>query len=155
MLSQYIKKEKCHACQFCCRFRNSNLWDVPLFTDKDKSKLEKKYTYIHWKKVSKLWTPMLVKENDFFDCPFLDHDNGCMLGKSKPFDCAIWPFYVMNKNGNIVLAQCYDCEIINYITENELLSLLNIYFTQIKDYINEYPDYVKPYIPNYKILFYL
>lgn len=155
MLSQYIKKENCHACRFCCRFQNSNLWDVPLFTDKDKSKLEKIYTYIHWKKVSKLWTPMLVKEHDFFDCPFLDHDKGCMLGKSKPFDCAIWPFYVMNKNGKNVLTQSFDCEIINNIADDKLLSLLNTYFTQIRDYINEYPDYVKLYIPNYKILFYL
>lgn len=152
MLSQYIKKENCHDCRFCCRFRNSNLWDVPLFTYEDKSKLEEKYTF---KKVNSLWTPMLIKENDFFVCPFLHHDSGCILGKRKPFDCAIWPFYVMNKDGKIVLAQCSDCEIINNINEDKLISLLYMYFAQIKDYINKYPDYVKPHIPSYKILLYL
>lgn len=155
MLSQYIKEENCHACQFCCRFRHSNLWDVPLFTEKEKLELEKKYSYIVFKKVKTLWTPELITESEFFDCPFLNHEKGCILDKRKPFDCAIWPFYVMNKEGKIVIAKCDDCETINKVAEDKLIILFNNYLLQIKDYLNKFPDYIKPYIPGYKILFYL
>lgn len=155
MLSNYIKSENCHVCQFCCRFRNSNLWDVPLFTDEEKLELEKKYSDIIFERVNGLWTPRLISENEFFNCPFLNHEIGCILGKEKPFDCTIWPFYVMDKNGKIVLAKCNDCETINKIDKDSLIFLLQTYLLQIKEYIDKYPDYIKNYIPDYEIFFYL
>ena len=152
MLSQYIKKENCHKCQFCCRFNYNNLWDVPLFTNEEKEKWEKKYSSITFKKMKTLWTPTLIVEGEYFNCPFLNHD-GCILGKNKPFDCAIWPFYVMKKEGNIVLAKCNDCQTINEVSKESLMLSMNVHILQIKDYIDKFPDYIKPHISAYEVFF--
>ena len=155
MLSQYIKEENCHACQFCCRFRTDNLWDVPLFTDEQKINLKEEYPHIRFKKMGTLWTPMLITEEEYYDCPFLNHNTGCVLGKDKPFDCALWPFYIMRKQGKIVLTKCYDCTSINKISKDQLLFSLHTVLPQIKNYINVFPDYIKPYILGYDIFIHL
>lgn len=148
MLSDIIKPFNCAACEFCCKFTEDNLWDVPLFTETQMLL----YPNISFKQYEGLWTPLLIKESPFYKCPFYNSDMGCVLKDSKPFDCDLWPFYVMKKDSKIVVSLCNDCSVVNETDFGLLLTILSENRDRILDVCKQYPDYARKYINNYRII---
>lgn len=149
MFSHVINPKDCAICKYCCNFTKINLWDTPLFTEIQKSK----YPNISFQKYNKLWTPVLIEALPLFICPFLDVSFGCILGESKPFDCDIWPFYIMKKNSNLVITLCNDCPSINILDYKDLLSILSAHHYRIIETCRMHPDYIREYRDGYKVIF--
>jgi len=149
MLENIIKYNDCAKCKFCCRFTKTNLWDVPLFTEGQKAM----YSHISFQKHRGLWTPQLIEESLLYICPFLDASSGCVLGKLKPFDCNLWPFYVMKKDSRIFIVSCDYCPAVNKIDCEKQLSTLYAYRDNIWEICQKYPGYIGEYKNGFQIIF--
>ena len=119
MLSELMSKETCAHCRYCCSFKRTSLWELPLFPADELKKLAKdtdakcvyegsgKTAFGRFDLSGEYLTDNSEEE---IPCPFLDMDTGCTLdGDNEPFDCRLWPFRVMNKNGHLLLCISIAC----------------------------------------------
>ncbi len=123
MLSKILSSEDCAACKFCCSFRRKSLWETPIFSEKQKNLLEKKYPHAVFKPAAK--NSYTVNLDDAYKtddpeeeaaCPFLDSERGCILDSDeKPFDCSIWPLRACRKDGALKVMLENTCPAINRV----------------------------------------
>ena len=111
MLSSLLSKKECAACKFCCSFRRQSLWETPLFDEKTKETLEKKYPNAKFKPSGNSSFTIFLEHcyktdnsEEEAPCPFLDTTKGCVLNKDeKPFDCSIWPLRVCKNDSGLFI----------------------------------------------------
>jgi hypothetical protein len=53
------------------------------------------------------------QENGEFACVHRREDFGCTLGKSKPMECAAWPFSISKRGNELLLILEYSCPELN------------------------------------------
>lgn len=113
-----LTAEDCFACKKCCRYEPDELMDSPMLTAEQRQKIEAEFETmnIQFEQVGQLWRivlrdiPGLGKKI----CPLYNEENGhCLVYGHEIFDCLTWPFYIMRKNGQIVIAVSQDCPIVN------------------------------------------
>ena len=165
MLGEILKKEDCAACRFCCSFRRTSLWEVPVFTKenidaiKENPALDDNALNVIIKDgctMAKYDLSGNYKTEDADEevpCPYLGV-NGCILSdKEKPWDCKIWPLRVMNKDGGIVVALTPTCPSVNRL---EFASVKEFVDTHLKkdiiEYANEHPFLIKEYRSDFPII---
>lgn len=113
--------KKCHS---CCTFQPDELLDAPTFTKKIKDYIIKCIdANIKFKKINNVFQIILNKKDSCYVCPLLK-ENGCCLGRYKPFDCDSWPFYVMKKDDDYVIPISNDCPVFNNIPIHRLESFV-------------------------------
>jgi len=113
MISDFIKKEDCRSCRFCCVFRRKSLWEVPKHQKYIKDKYPagfdgKPVRYKEFDTPSGSWVITDLSDKYKTDdpeeeapCPFLDPDRGCALpDEDKPFECKAWPLRYMRMEDN-------------------------------------------------------
>ena len=93
----FITAEDCAKCKYCCSFKKSSLWELPVINREEMENLKAIYTEIKFKKVKRndFDGYILDMENDYscddpleeIPCPF--NKNGCILGENKLFECAV------------------------------------------------------------------
>lgn len=157
MLSKILSREECSKCKICCEFDDNDLWETPIiFNENIQSILNinpsQKFSEFDLNG-NKYKILKLNKEKDIYPCTMLDRSTGCMLGyENKPFDCKIWPFRVMRKNGKTVIALSPVCPVIASKPIDEVMSLAidlkDIIFAQAR----LHPEIIKDYIQGYKVL---
>ena len=165
MLSGLLNKNDCASCRFCCSFRRTSLWEVPIFTKENidainaDTLLNSDALLITEKEGLTCAVYDLAGDyktddpNEEVPCPYLG-EKGCVLSEDeKPFDCKIWTLHVMNKDNEIVIALTPTCPIINktdfetvkkYVDDN----LGNL----IIGYAKDHPYLIKEYHPDFPVL---
>lgn len=154
MLTEILSRETCAGCKICCTFDNYDIWETPVVSGELKEKILKlkpEQKFIH-KDNSYLFRMEKADDQPLFLCPMLG-EKGCILGNDKPFDCRIWPFRIMNLNGNRVITLSPVCPSIYKKPIGELVNFLNKGLAkQIFKEAAINPDIVKKYIEGYPIL---
>lgn len=132
MLSKILSKETCRTCKFCCSFRRQSLWETPLFSPVEKEMLESKYQHARFRlcengsyTIDLAYGFKTKSPSEEVSCFFLDSNTGCNLEKDeKPFDCSIWPFRLMSRNGLLLIALTPTCPAVNAIPLEHLKSFV-------------------------------
>lgn len=154
MLSGLLEKHQCAECRFCCIFDKHDFWEMPSLLESTAKEIFKINPNTILNRVGDVYTfdSKNIAE-ELYPCPALT-DMGCGLSNEyKPFECSIWPFRVMNLNGELVLAICIDCLSLKDIPNNVVDSFANKNIRKIAlKYAEKYPEMVKPYHDNYRII---
>lgn len=155
MLRKILSKEECAKCRICCCFDSSDIWEAPIIYKQKADEILKEYNpeqkFI--KKGDSFVFDMKKEENeDLFYCSMLDKNTGCVMKDSKPFDCRIWPFRVMDFNGRKVITLSPVCPVVKTKPLNEVTSFISELAPIIFEQAEKNPDIIKPYIDGYPIL---
>ena len=117
MIKQIINSKEC-LCKCddpCCRFYEQKY--APKFTKEEYDKVAKDKNIKKFMiKISKdMWQPKLSKKDGpYFICPFVKNKTFCKIYSKRPFECWVWPFFVIKKGKDYFLAfddeECYGIE---------------------------------------------
>ena len=169
MLSTILAKSDCAACKFCCSFRRTSLWETPIFSEADLSKLKELYPTAKFRPAENCGNSNNSYTFDISDqyktddpneealCPFLDPSRGCTLPTElKPFDCKIWPLRAVrlsdhtgsNPHSQLKVALTPTCPAINKVPLEQVKQLAASGLgQQIIDYAEKNPDIIKEETP--------
>jgi len=162
MIKQITSSEDC-LCKCddpCCRFYEQK-W-APRFTKEEYDKVakDKKIKKLMIKISKDMWQPKLTKkEGLYFICPLVKNKIYCKIYNKRPFECWIWPFFVIKKGKDYFLAfddeECYGIErrkntdvMKKYIKHIEK-KVQSDYF--VKNFI-KFPELIWKYDKTFKIL---
>ena len=154
MLKKILDPSSCARCRICCVFDSSDIWEIPVFTYESAEKILSIKPEIQFVSHGGGCIPKVkeLKDGELFTCPALT-ENGCMLGDSKPFDCRIWPFRIMDIGGRRGITVASLCNEIYSKPLSELTEFLNEGLAEtIFKYANGHPEIVKPYDEGYPVL---
>lgn len=153
MVKKLLSAECCGQCRICCGFTRDDIWEIPLIFWENHIAVE-----------DKLGTKLIPRGKEFvfdmnFDngeisyCPALS-ENGCTLGKLKPFDCAVWPFRVNRLGNKRVITVSPVCEAVFSLPLKELSEFVHTdgFAQKLFAEAERHPDIIKPYIDGYPIL---
>lgn len=155
MLKNILSGESCAKCQLCCIFDKYDIWETPTVNDELFEKIKNEYPEVEF--IEKAEDGRILKcipDGELFNCPLLDKSSGCKLGDSKPFDCKIWPYRIMEFGGKRVISIASICSemynkplsaLVNELMENGLAE-------KIFSEADIHPEIVKPYQKGYPIL---
>ena len=160
MLSTILAKSDCATCKFCCSFRRTSLWETPIFSEADLSKLKELYPTAKFRPAENCGNSNNSYTFDISDqyktndpeeeapCPFLDPNRGCTLPADlKPFECKIWPLRAVRQpDASLAVALTPTCPAINKVPLQKVRDLAASGLGQkILDYAANHPDMVKEY----------
>lgn len=92
-------------------------------------------------------------DTGLYRCPALG-ENGCRLPREeRPFECLVWPFRVMERDGKRIICVSELCApICRYSREQMLEKLREGLAAQMFRYAQEHPASVKPFADGYTVL---
>ncbi len=156
MLKEILSREICAECRQCCIFDHYDFWETPVLSEENCRNIlafQPDAEFISKGRESFIFRVQELDQNDQFTCPLLDPERGCLLDEDKPFDCAVFPFRVMELNHRRAIALFPLCKA---VTERPLSELLGFLKTNLADtifgYAAAHPDVVHPYDDLYPIL---
>lgn len=154
MLSEMLSKDDCKNCRICCSFDSSDIWETPVITEELRRDILDSYPEMRFVKKDDCYLFRMEKEEDedLYYCSVLDHENGCVLGENKPFDCKIWPLRIMDLNGSRVITLSPVCPVMFKKPVDELCALAKKLAPVIFGEADRHPSIVKKYIVGYPIL---
>jgi len=163
MLSRFLTKADCAACRFCCSFRRTSLWEVPIFTKENIDALSASHPeYLKELRTFEAECSVYAKYDlsgkyvthnpeEEVPCPFLDPARGCVLTEEeKPWDCKIWPLRVVRRSdGSAAVCLTPTCPTINKLDIDNILESLE---EELLLYAEKHPllyknDYFKHFTP--------
>lgn len=151
MLSGLLEKKDCSSCQLCCKFDSYDIWEVPILNEFEKDFILQHSPDAEFIKWGNIWRFKIkaIGGGELWECPALS-ENGCIFGENKPFECAVWPFRVMETGGEEFLCVADFCEPINNKSLKEIKQFIqNGIADKIFNYAEFYPDIIKPYDSHY------
>ena len=151
IFSEFFNNNVCKECKMCCKFSEDDLWDLPQFTCDEKKRLSLKYPNIKYKLYNNMYIPVTIVCGQYYVCPFLDETIGCTIPNEKPIDCALWPFYIMRTEEDLVLAQDLNCPAIENCKLEQIKKCLDEVFLDILHIYMLNPEYIKKYRTNFCI----
>lgn len=155
MIKKVLSSETCAECRLCCKFDNTDLWELPVIPPETEEFIlnQKPETKFISCGNEKTFDSGHLEDNELFYCPMLS-ENGCTMGINKPFDCKIWPFRVMKtQEGEICITVAEICNDISDKSIEELKSFLEEGLAdKIFEYAKEHPSHIKELMPDYKII---
>lgn len=159
MLSKILSKEDCRRCQFCCAYRRKSLWETPLFEPEKAERLKKGFPEAKFREAKDGYVTLDLEERYQTDDPEEEaqcwfNREGCALSpEDKPFDCAVWPFRVMKKDGETMITLDKDCPALAKLDPERIRAFLKEELGQkIWDHISGHPEAVQEYREHYEIL---
>lgn len=152
MLKEILSPESCKKCRICCVFDRDDIWEIPVFSDEQHKRItEKSPSFAFVPCGNNSWVyDMKFDADGLAACPALS-ENGCTLGENKPFDCKIWPFRVMEHEGEILLTLAPLCEAVNGLDGDTLAAFAEKITPTVFAEAEKNPDIVKPYAEGYRI----
>lgn len=154
MLKNILSPADCADCRICCVFDRYDLWETPVIPKEMKENLEELDPSVRFiEKGEGFLFRMNPDEEGLYYCPMLT-ETGCSLRDSKPFECKIWPYRVMDMGGTLVIGVASICPtmynkklsaLVNELKENGLAERI---FAEAE----KYPDIIKPYSESYPVL---
>lgn len=155
MLSTLLSKADCAACRLCCKFDSYDLWQTPVIYRSLASRILQEYSPdMQFVKRDEHFLMKMEKEPgaDVYYCPLLDNETGCTMGNDKPFDCAIWPFMVMELCGRKVLTLSPACPVVNGKKFDDVCIAAQKAAPEVFAFADEHPEVVRPYLDDHPIL---
>lgn len=155
MLKNILKGSDCASCKICCVFDKYDLWETPVIDGELEKLISEKFPGVSFvQKGNEKIFRMEESGDGLYRCPMLDPQKGCRLGDSKPFDCRIWPFRVMELGGKRVISMASICPEMFAKPLSELCGELDRdgLAEKIAAFADSHPDIVKPYENGYPIL---
>lgn len=158
MLTPILSKEKCAQCKFCCTFRRESIWETPKIPNEVVAMYPEQ---AQWLRDRGGYAQMCLEgkyrtedPEEEVPCLFLHPQTGCTFPeKYKPFECKIWPFRVMEKNGVMVLALASGCPIVSRLEDEVLKKFLTPEFLQIiKTEVSRKPFIAEEYRDSYRVV---
>ncbi len=156
MIRDILSPADCAECRQCCCFDRSEFWETPRIETEAAEN-------IHQKRQDLRFTPLpdhdcLVLcpcEKDYsdpetFSCPALS-EQGCTLGEEKPFECALFPFRLMELDGNTLICISPMCPVMFSKPLDMLMDELDrphggiTLAEQIFAYGDRHPDMIRNY----------
>lgn len=157
MLKNILSGSDCARCRICCVFDKYDIWETPVVSDELYRRIIADFPETEFisKGSSRIFKCIPDDEKgELYVCPMLDKASGCRLGDSKPFDCRIWPYRIMELGGKRVISIASICpemynkplsQLVNELEENNLSEKI---FSEAE----KNPDIIKPYQEGYPIL---
>ena len=151
MLENLLSPEDCSKCpDKCCKFIDPS--HMPILTAAELNNMTK--DGISYTQKDNLFQIKSSKKSSDGKtvCPFLVENKGCEL-KHHPFECEIWPFYVMRFAGKIVIAISPNCPAVNANKFEDILTTVNDGLADcILGMIKDYPGLIEDYYDNAVII---
>ncbi len=152
MLKKLLSASDCKKCQICCEFDDDDLWEAPIISKQLKHDILENYPDTKFTEFNGNTILDMDKTNDDYVCSMLDRKTGCILGSDKPFDCQIWPFRIMNFNGQRVITVSPVCPVVSSRPLCEISDVCEEFSRKLFDFTSNHPEYVKPYQQGYPII---
>lgn len=158
MLTAILSKEDCAKCKFCCTFRRESVWETPKIPQ---DVVARHPEQAQWLADSGGYARMRLEEKyrtenpeEEVPCLFLNSRTGCVLPEEeKPFECKIWPFRVMHKDGVTVLALASGCPVVNKLDVGVVKDFLTSEFLAvIKDEVRKKSFLLEEYRNSYRVV---
>lgn len=156
MLTKILSKKSCAACRLCCIFDRYDLWETPSIENDLKEYIKQNISdNIEYMPKGDMWLFKMKedKSDGLYRCPMLT-ETGCILGDKKPFECAIWPYRIMEVEGRRAISIAPICDSVNELPLSTVLSFAKEIAPKIFDYADKNPDIVKAYDGTYPVLFF-
>lgn len=157
MLQPILTPQDCATCRLCCLFDQTDLWELPLML-KDTAALVRDLApactlsacgdgFVPTPKADE-WD-----EEGLYRCPALG-ESGCRLPReARPFECLVWPFRVMERDGKRMICVSQLCEPLQKHTRARLIEKLqNGLAEQMFAYAAAHPASVKAFDEGYTVL---
>ena len=154
MLKKILSADSCAECRGCCVFECYDIFETPIFSAENRNFILEKNPRAVFSRKGKgyVFVPQNPDSDGLFGCPALS-ENGCILGDSKPFECRIFPYKIMNLDGRLVIAISPCCEEIYKRPLSELVNFLKSGLSEkIFSYALTHPEIVTPYSESCPIL---
>ena len=107
MLKKILSRTTCAACQLCCQFDASDIWELPVLPKETVAAIQKYRPETAFVPVGaeQTFAAPPLKGEELYACPVLT-EHGCgLLEQDKPFDCKVWPFRLMRtENGAVCIS---------------------------------------------------
>ena len=155
-----VTEADCARCRFCCACRRESLWENVAIDDALYDRILKAWPNapLHEARANGRATHMITfsyrTEDPEEEALCFFNREGCVLGDNKPFECAMWPLRVMNRNGKAVIACCMGCpvcaemgleKITQYVEKNRLDQIMFAW-------AESHPEVVKPLRGDYAVI---
>ncbi len=131
LLSGLLESAHCFQCRRCCIFYPDEQGAAPRFTDTSHAQLLQDFPHLdlHFHPHGALWQieglPIPGDPAGRVVCPFYDLTTArCAIYASRPFDCIVWPFYLLRRDGEVSAAFSTFCEPVTALPRTRLLELL-------------------------------
>lgn len=113
-----LTSDDCFQCQRCCRFDPDEFVDAPLFTSEQRTRAEQEFgaEACTFMPRGEMWQVVLreIPGSQKRMCPFYEESTArCKVYAYGVFDCDTWPFYIMQRQGRLVLTLSRDCPVID------------------------------------------
>ncbi len=149
MLTKLLSHETCAACRSCCQFSSYDIWSTPVLNEETRPKAKALLPDAQFlRKGEHAWVFRIQQfdADDNFTCPLLDPEQGCMLGKEKPFCCSIWPVQIMEIEGKQAITLSPLCKAVLQQPFEEILTFVRSELAEvIFAYADAHPEEVLPY----------
>lgn len=128
MLQPLLSPKECAACRICCVFDRTDLWEFPFLSAETAETMRAFSPELPVQEAvgGFVYTPTARDWDDegLCVCPALG-EHGCRLSAAqKPFACRVWPFRVMQKDGETVIAVAELCKPVSSRKKEELIAFL-------------------------------
>ncbi|MBP0972700.1 MAG: YkgJ family cysteine cluster protein [Oscillospiraceae bacterium] len=149
MLTKLLRRETCADCKLCCQFNSYDIWNTPVLNAEVLAKVRDLLPEARFlQKGEDAWL-FRVEEfdaEDNFTCPLLDPERGCLLGAEKPLMCSIWPFQLMEAQGELCIALSPLCSAVLQLPMDTLLRFAKEELAgMVFAYADAHPAEVLPY----------
>lgn len=154
MLKEILNPSSCSECKLCCWFDREDQWENPVISEKiaDITKKECPSGELLPYGKNSFRFRLDFNEEGLAPCPAVT-DKGCSLSpEAKPFDCKIWPYRVMKKDGRLVIVLSPVCETLSARDFSETKAYGIKISGEIFREAEENPDIIKDYIEGYPII---
>jgi len=128
MIHEILSPEKCAACKGCCHFAEGEEWEAP--------------------------APLSPPTAESRGCSVCVHltENGCRLGQSKPLECSMYPFRVMQMGGSRLITLSKYCKPVTGLPLSCILQFAENKSAEFLALADSHPEIVKEYNGEYVIL---
>jgi len=118
VLKQFVPSSTCLACDGCCRFSEENSSWRPCLT-----KEEKVLPDFGEERQDSQGCLKTVSHDNGYICSCLDaRKNACTVYANRPFDCALYPFLLIDFEDSPSLAVHLNCPFVQEAWDSELFS---------------------------------
>ncbi len=154
-----LQSSDCFNCRKCCKFDPDEVIDAPMFTPEQYLRAIAEFDIegLRFEQRGALYQVMLldIPGSEKKICPFYDEvTTHCRIYAYEIFDCRTWPFYLMHKDGKVVMTLSQDCPIVNRQSIPHLTEYARKFIgPKMADMARQFPDFVTEYNGTAVVLF--
>ena len=156
MLKKILSRTTCAACQLCCQFDASDIWELPVLPAETVAAIQKYRPETAFVPVGaeQTFAAPPLKGEELYACPVLT-EHGCGLSEQdKPFDCKVWPFRLMRTaNGTVCISISDLCTGVQLHEVEQLQAFLREGLAETMfTYAKAHPDHIHAWHDGYRVI---